>query len=157
MLVDYGPLGVDLEPLVSAVGSIPADRWVFRGDPESDTTCVVREDSPDFPKDIVSRVLDAVTVFGPGYTNRVVLSCVPPGCEIKPHRDDFGEEVRSRSVHCHIPLTTHPDVIMGFPEHDIEAHMKAGHVYSMDETQVHYVKNPTETRRVHLLFAYWAN
>ena len=91
----------------------------------------------------------------PGYTNRVLLSCIPAGEEILPHTDDFGGAVRSRSYHCHIPLITAPEIVMGFPERDIEFHMEPGHLYSIDETEKHYVKNPTRIDRVHLLFAYF--
>ena len=33
--------------------------------------------------------------------------------------------------------------------------MEVGHLYSIDETQVHYVKNPSAIDRVHLLFAWF--
>ncbi|TAL13927.1 hypothetical protein EPN95_04540 [Patescibacteria group bacterium] len=157
VITHYGELPYDLTDLKEEVLAIPLSGWVFRGDPESYKTRTVSLGSPCFPSKSVSVLLDWVEklYFQPGYTNRVLLSCVPAGEEILPHRDDFGEVVRNKSYHCHIPIITHPDAIMGYPDKGIELHMKAGHLYSIDETERHYVKNPSKMDRVHLLFAYF--
>lgn len=154
MLVDCGAVTADLQPLIQAVADIPLAAWEYRSDPESDKTCVVREGTRYFPRTEVESVLDAVGYeeFGRGYYNRVVLSCVPAGQQILPHTDDFGAAGEA-SYHCHIPLVTHPDVVMVGP--DGEAHMETGHLYVMDATQRHSVKNPSPVDRVHLLFAYF--
>lgn len=116
-ITDYGLVPCDLEPLIEAVQSMDASEWSYRLDPESYKTCVVRETQPSFPKKIVDSILEQAGTphFGAGYWNRLVLSCIPRGEEILPHRDDFGATVRDASFHCHIPLITSPDVVMGFP------------------------------------------
>ena len=108
-----------------------------------------------FPWQQVRDVLDVVGSweFGPGYYNRLVLSCVPAGEGILPHTDDFGAAVQQRSHHCHLPLLTHPDVVMGGPEG--EQHLMAGQLYVLDATQRHWVRNPSLVDRIHLLFAYF--
>lgn len=154
-ITDHGEVGCDLSGLIERINLIPESGWVFRGDPESYETKVVRQGHEWFPAKEVGSVLKAVECFGAGYTNRVVLSCVPAGKWILPHTDDFGEEVRRASHHCHIPLITHPSVVMGFPEHKRTYHLQVGHIYSMDETLRHYVKNDSGVDRVHLLFAFF--
>lgn len=151
-ITEYGKLDFDLGPLKEAVRSI--SNWKLRTDPESYKTRSIKQESQGFPKEIVQQLLDvALSCFKPGYTNRVVLSCIPAGEEILPHTDDFGEEIRNTSIHCHIPLITHPSVVMGF---DVgELHLKEGFLYAMDETKRHYVKNPSKVDRIHLLFAYF--
>lgn len=121
--------------------------WEFRTDPESYKTKVLRSGFS------TGNLLDQVeSILGAGYFNRVVLSMIPAGEEILPHTDDFGEEVRSISRHCHIPVVTDESIVMGFPSG--ESHLKLGGLYSMDETIEHYVKNPSLIDRIHLLFAW---
>ena len=143
------------DDLVAEVKAIPLDGWTYRSDPESYKTRVVLEASPHFPKKGIEDLLNAAGAHfeESGYTNRVVLSCVPAGEEILPHTDDFGPAVRRASYHCHIPLVTHPDIVIGFDSGPV--HMKERSLYTMDETARHWVKNPTGVDRVHLLFAYF--
>lgn len=143
---------IDLGNFKQIVEAIPSDKWTFRCDPESYETCVIRENDEAFPKKEIQQLLDNLPLK-PGYTNRVVLSCVPAGKGILPHTDDFGEAVRNKSKHYHIPIITEESVILGFD--DGECHLKEGFLYSMDETQTHYVKNPSSVDRVHLLFAHF--
>lgn len=155
-LTDYGSVPCSLEPLRAVLANLQESDWVYRIDPESYKTKVVSEGTPKFPRKVVDEIIQCCEpYFGAGYWNRLVLSCVPAGEGILPHRDDFGVKVRDASFHCHIPLITSPEIVMGFPDHGEEAHLKAGHLYSMDETQTHYVKNPSSVDRVHLLFAYF--
>ncbi len=151
-LIEYGK--VDLGNLKKVIQAIPSTEWAFRSDPESYETCVIREGDHAFPKDEIQKILDSANIYlKPGYTNRVVLSCVPAGKGILPHTDDFGELVRKTSSHYHIPVVTDESVIMGIDGR--EYHLKEGFLYSMDETKEHYVKNPSNIDRVHLLFAHF--
>ncbi len=147
---EYGK--IDLGNLKQIVEAISSDKWTFRSDPESYQTCVIRENDTAFPKKEIQQILDSLPLK-PGYTNRIVLSCVPAGKEILPHVDDFGDTVRRKSKHYHIPIITESSIILGFDNEEI--HLKEGFLYSMDETKTHYVKNPSSVDRVHLLFAHF--
>lgn len=158
-LIDYGKIRVDLDPLIQRIRELPLSVWTYRCDPESYETCTLQYGSEivkPFKKEL-DTVLQALELhFAPGYTNRVVLSCVPAGKGILGHTDDFGPAIRASSIHCHIPLITHPSIKMGFgKENSREYHLKQGHLYSMDETLWHYVKNPSRVDRIHLLLAYF--
>lgn len=156
-LVEYGPVDYDLGPLIRWAKALPEGLWKYRPDRESFTTKVVRENVPHFPKKEAEALIDAAQKqhLGPGVFNRMVVANVPVGAYILPHTDDFGADIRSRSVHCHIPLSTDPEAIMGFD--DGEVHLRAGFLYTMDETKTHYVKNPGRADRIHLLFAHFHN
>lgn len=156
-LTHYGPVDIDWAPCLKALGEIPQSAWVGRSDPESDTTSAIRENDAVFPKREIEEILfAAMRAYLPdGYQNRVLLSRVPAGCRILPHRDDFGAVVHSASLHCHIPLITHANAVMGFPDHGLREHMLFGHLYSMDATEEHYVDNDSDIDRVHLLFAHF--
>ena len=151
--MDHGLVQHDLSQVAGMIrGGL---NWSFRMDPESDQTMTVRFGETPLPA--VARLLAAAIdqKLAPGYVNRIVLSRVPAGKEILPHTDDFGEEVRSKSTHYHLPIQTDPAAIMGFAETGEEVHLERGHLYGMDETVVHYVKNPSSVDRVHLLFAHF--
>ncbi len=157
-LTDYGKLSVNLGLLKEKVQALPKEAWRSRIDPESYTTSAIREGDPcwkTFKKELDELLNSIYEYLPPGYQNRVVLSMIPAGEKILPHTDDFGAEVQKSSIHCHIPLITHPDVKMGFTENKIEYHLEEGHLYSMDETILHYVNNDSDVDRVHLLFAHW--
>lgn len=155
MLQDYGPVGVDLALLTGVVREIPPEGWTPRVDPESCDTLVVREHDVYYPASLIADVLTKVgrAAFGIGYFNRAVLSMVPAGKGILPHCDDFGPRVTSTSYHCHLPLVTDPAVVLGGTEG--ETHLVAGHLYTMDAAQRHWVRNPSAVDRIHLLFAYF--
>lgn len=148
-----------LEPLIAWVRSIPREQWVFRGDMESNKTCVLNPSvTPELWKPAAPMVDALITdaaaqYFKPGYWNRLVLSCVPAGEKILPHTDDFSDAIRNKSYHCHIPLITDQAVTMGF-EAGTE-HLHQGHLYVLDETFRHWVDNPSAIDRVHLLFGYF--
>lgn len=141
-----------LHPLIVQVQALPPDQWVNRGDPESYTTKAIRKDLPPSTTSVLDWIERHLLV--PGFFNRVVFSLVPSGEPIKPHTDNFGEEVRRASIHLHLPLITHPSVVLGFTGIG-EYHFKVGHLYSMDESYEHYVRNPSDVDRVHLLMAFW--
>lgn len=156
-LKHYGQVGINWSDCLNALQDIPRSAWVGRSDPESDTTSAIRENDPGFPeKELAAILAAAMRAYLPdGYQNRVVLSRVPARGRILPHRDDFGAAVNTKSLHCHIPLITHPNAVIGFPEHNIREHMLAGHLYSMDASEVHYVDNESSIDRIHLLFAHF--
>ncbi len=156
VLSDYGKLEIDLSPLIQGVLAIPESEWVFRSDKESFTTCVVREGSTAWKivEDQIKPVLNQVEIkLNPGFFTRLVLSSVPAGGYILPHEDDFGALIHNSSLHCHIPLTTSTEAILGFTGLG-EANLKVGSLYSMDESHNHYARNDSTTNRIHLLLAH---
>ncbi len=153
-LIEYGRVPDDvLAPLLDQVSRIPSEAWMFRGDPESYKTKAIRKHLPPAADVVLAWVADHL--LKPGTFNRVVLSCVPAGEQILSHTDNFGLEVRSQSIHGHLPLVTDERIVLGFAQQHDERHLAKGHVYRMDESQEHYVKNPTTLDRIHLLFAFW--
>lgn len=156
-----GAMATSLTQLVASIVAFPKSSWTYRVDKESDKTCVVRLGSTAWESVAheVDMLLQEVESrwFPPGYANRVLLSCVPSGEQILSHTDDFGVEAQEASVHCHIPLMTDPAVVMGYGirTRECEMHLQASHLYILDATQRHWVRNPSPIDRVHLLFAYF--
>lgn len=150
----YGRVPAEvLAPLIAQVQDIPEAEWKHRGDPESYKTKAIRQRLPSEVPVVLGWIEQHLLV--PGTFNRVVLSMVPAGEAILPHTDNFGAEVRSHSIHGHLPLITDPSIILGFENPSEEWHLEEGTVYRMDESHRHYVKNPSDVDRIHLLFAFW--
>lgn len=154
---DFGKLDFELSSWIEDIKFIPKSAWTFRGDPESYKTTYIYSGSPHFPEEKMTRLIPLIEqkIGQAGYVNRVLLSCVPAHESILPHTDDFGTVTRSKSYHCHVPLITQPGIILGYPEAGLEAYLEPGHLYVIDETQKHYVTNPTDLDRVHLLLAFF--
>jgi hypothetical protein len=49
-----------------------------------------------------------------------------------------------------IPLVTHPDIKMRWPDDDAEVHLEPGWIWEVRYDRPHEVVNPTDTARVHL-------
>lgn len=103
----------------------------------------------EFCKGYVSEVLDIIEK-NIGHVARTRYAVLKAGEEIKPHLDINTD----KAVRIHIPLITHPDVIIGTrgKKRIIELHMPAdGSVWFLNQGYEHWVKNHSNVDRVHLV------
>jgi hypothetical protein len=49
-----------------------------------------------------------------------------------------------------VPLVTHPDIVMRWPDDGIEVHLMPGRLYEIRFDRLHEVVNPTPYERIHL-------
>ena len=49
-----------------------------------------------------------------------------------------------------VPITTHPDIVMRWPDDGIEVHLEPGWVYEVRHDRIHEVVNDTDTDRIHI-------
>lgn len=88
--------------------------------------------------------------FKPSYR---ILRKLPAYQGIPAHRD---EVKNGGSVHYgtryHVPLITHPDVFMRFPDDGTQVHMEAGYLYRFDHSRTHEVVHLAPVDRVHVVF-----
>ena len=84
-----------------------------------------------------------------GVTRRVFLRKLMPHQGIMPHTDDW---VKAHGVwsRFQIPLTTHPDIKMRWPEDDVEIHLELGFLYQVCFDRLHEVVNQTDHERIHI-------
>ena len=97
----------------------------------------------------VSEVLDMIEEHV-GHVARTRYAVLKAGEEIKPHLDINTD----KAVRIHIPLITHPDVLIGTrgKKREIEMHMPAdGSVWFLNQAYTHWVKNNSDIDRVHLV------
>lgn len=103
----------------------------------------------EFCKGYVSEVLDMIEKHV-GHVARTRYAVLKAGEEIKPHLDINTD----KAVRIHIPLITHPDVVIGTKgkKRTVETHMPAdGGVWFLNQAYEHWVKNPSDVDRVHLV------
>ncbi len=85
-----------------------------------------------------------------GHVARTRYAVLKAGEEIKPHLDINTD----KAIRIHIPLITHPDVVIGTEgkKRTVELHMPAdGSVWFLNQGYKHWVKNDSDIDRVHLV------
>ena len=97
-----------------------------------------------------SELLDLVRSAGlGGIYKRMFCRKLMPKQGIAPHIDDWmPNEINWRRFH--IPLISHPDIKMRWPNDNIELHLAPGYLYEVRYDRLHEVVNPTEFERIHI-------
>lgn len=84
-----------------------------------------------------------------GQMARAVIRKLAPGQSIPPHIDAWmPSEVHWRRFQ--IPIVSHPDIKMRWPDDGVEEHLEPGYLYEVRFDRTHEVVNDTEHSRVHL-------
>lgn len=85
----------------------------------------------------------------PGDVTFICLRKLPPYQNIPPHIDSWRNRPNI-GRRFHVPLLTHPDVTMRWPDDGVEVHMQAGWLYEVCYTKLHEVVHLAPIDRVHL-------
>jgi hypothetical protein len=103
-------------------------------------------------------ILDLMRGMGAYQLGRVLISRVPPGGKILPHRDNAGDYVHAPDVaRYHIVLQGHPGSLYmcGEPEEGDGAvetvQMLTGEVWWFDAHKLHWIHNNSDDDRIHML------
>lgn len=81
----------------------------------------------------------------------ICLRKLPPYQNIPPHID-LWENIPNLGRRFHVPLLTHPDVKMRWPDDAVEVHLEAGWLWEVCFTKLHEVVHRAPVDRVHLHF-----
>jgi hypothetical protein len=84
-----------------------------------------------------------------GKTERHFLRKLAPKQGIAPHIDDWIPEEKDWR-RFQVPLVSHPDILMRWPDDGIEVHLEPGFLYEVRFDRMHEVVNPTDCERIHL-------
>jgi hypothetical protein len=85
--------------------------------------------------------------FPGGRVQRMLLTELPAGATVAPHRDSG--RAMTDTHRCHVPVLTHPDVRFVIDDRDYR--LAAGRIYEFDNMRRHSVENPGPGRRIHLI------
>lgn len=84
-----------------------------------------------------------------GELARAVLRRLGPRQHIPPHIDDWmPKEADWRRFQ--IPLISHPDIKMRWPDDGVEVHLEPGYLYEVRFDRMHEVVNNADCYRIHL-------
>lgn len=84
-----------------------------------------------------------------GVRMRMFLRKLMPGQNIPPHVDDWiPEDQHWRRFQ--VPLISHPDIVMRWPDDGVEVHLEPGYLYEVRYDRVHEVVNDTDSERIHI-------
>jgi hypothetical protein len=84
-----------------------------------------------------------------GAVTFICLRKLPPYQNIPPHIDNWGN-TPNRGKRYHVPLVTHPDVKMCWPDDGVSVHMEAGWLYEVCFLRLHEVVHLAPVDRIHL-------
>lgn len=81
---------------------------------------------------------------------RVFCRKLMPRQGISPHIDDH-VWIREKNIRrFHIPLISHPDIKMKWPEDGIEVYLEPGYLYEVRVDRTHEVVNNADVERIHI-------
>ena len=86
--------------------------------------------------------------FG-GTPARLFCRKLMPYQGILPHVDDWVSAEKDWR-RFHIPLTSHPDIKMRWPDDGVEVHLAPGFLYEVRYDRLHEVVNPVNVERIHI-------
>lgn len=69
---------------------------------------------------------------------------------IPPHIDHQRLSPTNYGKRYHVPLVTHPDVTMRWPDDDYEEHLEAGWLYEVDYLRLHEIVHRAPVDRIHI-------
>ena len=102
--------------------------------------------SDKFPAE-VKALIDGLGLGGT--LGRAVIRRLPPHRGIPLHVDAWmPNELNWRRFQ--VPLITHPDIVMRWPDDDVAVHLEVGNVYEVRYDRPHEVVNPTAIGRTHI-------
>jgi hypothetical protein len=84
-----------------------------------------------------------------GKTARAILRRLEPRQSIPPHTDTW-MPAEANWKRYQVPLVSHPDIRMRWPDDNVEVHLEPGFVYEVRFDRMHEVVNSADIQRVHL-------
>lgn len=82
-----------------------------------------------------------------GRHGRMFCRKLMPRQGIAPHVDDWIDPAWRRF---HVPLISHPDIKMRWPDDGVEIHLEPGYLYEVRVDREHEVINDTDVERIHI-------
>lgn len=133
---------VELGPVLSILDRLP---FFHANQSSAKYPCYVLLKS-QFPPEL-NQLVESLELGG--HQARAMLRKLLPRQSIPPHVDDWmPKEADWRRFQ--VPLVTHPDIKMRWPDDGIEVHLEPGFLYEVRFDRLHEVVNNTDCERVHL-------
>ena len=137
---------VNIQPVLAVLDHLQfVDICVGSTDPKHPPCSVVPPRTPmpeAFPRLVQSLGLG-------GETYRLFLRKLGPRQGIPLHVDDWIPQ-KSGVRRFHVPLVSHPDIVMRWPDDGQAVHLEPGYVWEVRYNRLHEVVNLTDFARIHI-------
>lgn len=138
---------VNVEPVVAILDRlqfVSINYHLPTPDPNKPPCAIILENK--FPPEIKQLIAELGLGGKPG---RAILRRLDAGRGIPAHTDAWmpGEANWRRFQ---VPLVSHPDILMRWPDDGVEVHLVPGNLYEVRFDRAHEVVNPTDCARIHL-------
>ncbi len=137
---------VDIRPVLSILDDLPFFTANVGGTTPERYECYVVL-STQFPP-ALTEFIEALGIGG-GRQGRAILRRLEPGQGIPAHTDTW-MPAESDWRRFQVPITSHPDILMRWPDDGVEVHLEPGWLYEVRFDRMHEVINHTDSERIHL-------
>ena len=134
---------VDITPLLEALSAL---QFVRAGNMAGAPPALVTIPSAELPA-TVTRFVESLGLGG--VTHRRFFRRLKPGQGIPQHTDSW-IPAGSNLQRFQVPVVSHPEILMRWPEDGIEYHLEPGYLYEVRYDRPHEVVNETTSERIHL-------
>ena len=138
---------VDINPVLAVWDRLPfflANPNGDRADPKKMPCRVVLQ--AKFPAEVTA-LIESLGLGG--RLGRALIRQLDPHQGIPPHVDEWmPQEMQWRRFQ--VPLKSHPDIVMRWPDDDVSVHLAPGNLYEVRFDRKHEVVNNTDVARSHL-------
>ena len=134
---------VDIAPVLAA---LPGLQFVRAGNMAGAPPALVTIPSVELPA-TVTRFVESLGLGG--VPHRRFFRRLEPGQGIPRHTDSW-IPLGSNIQRFQVPVISHPDIVMRWPDDGVEAHLAPGFLYEVRYDRIHEVINMTASERIHL-------
>jgi hypothetical protein len=135
---------VDISPVLAVLDQLKFTHVnIGSKDPGKSPCQVVLGSLPD----AIHRFVSSLALGGE--TKRIMVRKLGPYQGMAPHVDQWMPKEADWHRY-QVPLVTHPDIVMRWPDDGIEVHLMPGRLYEIRFDRLHEVVNPTPYERIHL-------
>ncbi len=136
---------MDIRPVLLILGDLPFFTTNVGGTTPDRYECYVAVSS-EFPPSLNEFIEDLG--LG-GRQGRAIMRRLMPGQSIPPHTDNWMPD-KKHWRRFQVPITSHPDIVMRWPDDDVATHLEPGWLYEVRFDRPHEVINETDSIRIHL-------
>ncbi len=136
---------VDIRPVLSLLDALPFFTANVGGKTPERYECYVVL-STQFPP-ALTEFVDALGIGG--RQGRAIMRRLEPGQGIPRHTDNWMPDEKDWR-RFQVPVTSHPDIVMRWPDDGVSVHLEPGWLYEVRYDRTHEVINDTDCERIHI-------
>lgn len=135
---------INIQPVLTVLDQLPFVAICMGSTNPNKPPCSVVVPGAKLPKEI-DALVEELNLGG--VSHRVFFRKLAPGQSIPPHVDEW---VPLGWRRFQIPLVSHPDILMRWPDENIEVYLEPGYLWEVDHKTKHEVVHRANVDRIHM-------